>query len=311
MIIATMATAAAKKDKKPPAKWTIELKKTMLEVLLDQPTIADNGYKTQEWSAMHQEFNRRIAETHPGQTFDLAQMQSINSTMKSEIKTFINLRDLSGFGWDSEKLIPTAPEKTWEDYLLNNPKCAKYKTESIPNFQLLVDVHGGKIATGNHSSASVSTFSTPKFVTQKKRSLFESGSESDVSTNAGDPYQSNDESEEPRQSKPRLDEGKGTGIGIAFSTDKKTVLPPRMKTAKPVDKALLILEDIRTMNKAQVSKPSFLKQANAALNDEFENLSGKEKVFIKELFQVDSCAEMFVDFSEDEKIIWVMSKLEP
>jgi hypothetical protein len=188
-----MATAAAKKDKKPSAKWTIELKKTMLEVLLDQPTIADNGYKTQEWSAMHKEFNRRIAETHPGQTFDLAQMQSINSTMEGEIKIFIALRDLSGFGWDIEKLIPTAPEKTWADYLLNNPKCAKYKMESIPNYQLLVDVYGGKIATGNHSSALVSTFSTPKIVTQKKRSLFQLGSESDGSTNAGDPYQSNDD----------------------------------------------------------------------------------------------------------------------
>jgi hypothetical protein len=81
------------------------------------------------------------------------------------------------------------------------------------------------------------------------------------------------------------------------------------KTVKPADRALLILEDIRTTHQTQVSKLSFLHQANDVLNAEFHNLTVKERVFVKELFQVDSCAEMFVMFGVEERMEWVFNKL--
>jgi hypothetical protein len=126
------------------------------------------------------------------------------------------------------------------------------------------------MATGDFASASMSAYSTPKIVT--KQSVSQSGSESDSSAKAGDgsSYDSNDDDEEPSKSKARPNEDRGCGSGIAYIKSKQLVLSnPRVKTLKPLDRALLTLEEIRTTHQTQVSKLSFLQQANDVLNAEF------------------------------------------
>jgi hypothetical protein len=37
--------------------------------------------------------------------------------LKKDYKDFKYLKDNSGFGWDAEKMIPTAPEEVWKDLI--------------------------------------------------------------------------------------------------------------------------------------------------------------------------------------------------
>ena len=43
-----------------------------------------------------------------------SQSQNKYSDLKSDYKNFKKIRDNRGFGWDSGKLMPTAPDSDWD-----------------------------------------------------------------------------------------------------------------------------------------------------------------------------------------------------
>jgi hypothetical protein len=63
-------------------------------------------------------------------------------------RVFKALKDNSGFGWDSEKQIPTAPEQVWADYLSSHPDAKEFRTQTLTDFDLLESIFTGKVATG-------------------------------------------------------------------------------------------------------------------------------------------------------------------
>jgi hypothetical protein len=65
----------------------------------------DNGLKKEGWSLLRVDFNRLT-----GLSYEKAQLQSQMSFLKKKYQTFSYLREKSGFGWDDEKEIPTAPD---------------------------------------------------------------------------------------------------------------------------------------------------------------------------------------------------------
>ena len=70
------------------------------------------GFKSQVWGAINVEFNDQT-----GLNYERSQLISKYSELKGKYKIFSALKNNSGFGWDPEKLIPTAPDDVWDRYI--------------------------------------------------------------------------------------------------------------------------------------------------------------------------------------------------
>ena len=60
--------------------------------------------------------------------------------MKKEYETFITIKNNSGFGWDSEKGVPTAPESVWDAYIKPHLEAERFRQAKA----LLLEPHSGK-----------------------------------------------------------------------------------------------------------------------------------------------------------------------
>ena len=60
-----------------------------------------------------------------------------------------NLRDNSGFGWDSVLEVPTAPDDVWDRYLAAHPKARAFRFSTLPDLHLAEMLFSGQTATGS------------------------------------------------------------------------------------------------------------------------------------------------------------------
>ena len=58
------------------------------------------------------------------------------------------INQLSGFGIDPDKGLPTALDKCWEELIKAPPKAGRFKTKPFPLFKVLQTLFVGKVATG-------------------------------------------------------------------------------------------------------------------------------------------------------------------
>jgi hypothetical protein len=132
----------------PPANWSPDkivcFLQCMERILDDGGSTADNGFKGPQWKSIQVDFNNRM-----NVNFTLSQLQNKYSDLKKRYKTFNELVDNSGFGWNEEAMRPTAPPDVWDVYLINKPDARPYRNASLPNFLLCEKIWGGKVATGN------------------------------------------------------------------------------------------------------------------------------------------------------------------
>ncbi|GKE42022.1 hypothetical protein Tco_1469306 [Tanacetum coccineum] len=54
----------------------------------------------------------------------------------------------SGFGWDPEKCVLTAPDDVWADYIKEKKHAAPFKDKALPYYEKLCTVFGKNRATG-------------------------------------------------------------------------------------------------------------------------------------------------------------------
>ena len=55
------------------------------------------------------------------------QLQLKWSEVKKLFTIFQQLTDNSGFGWDEEKRLPTAPDEVWDEYLTAHKDAKKFR----------------------------------------------------------------------------------------------------------------------------------------------------------------------------------------
>lgn len=58
------------------------------------------------------------------------------------------LRGQSGFGWDDERQMVTAPSDVWDEYLKTHPKAKPWRKKTYPLFEDMAELVDGVIATG-------------------------------------------------------------------------------------------------------------------------------------------------------------------
>lgn len=139
--------------------WSDAAKSRGLVVLLLKATRqgerSDNGFKTKTWREIAAAYNaqwtpkltRQQLQTH-AQTVSSRVNFSITLKLSNRYKIFHAIVECSGFGWDEERQLPTAPDHVWEDYIEVYPfqftsnKLETLKSGRIPlqNFALLCRV---------------------------------------------------------------------------------------------------------------------------------------------------------------------------
>lgn len=63
------------------------------------------------------------------------------------------MKDNPGFGWDTDRQLPTAPDEVWDRYLVAHKEAKEFRYKTLPNFAELDDIFTGNTATGNYAIA--------------------------------------------------------------------------------------------------------------------------------------------------------------
>ena len=139
----------------PSADWTTERTTSLLDFcyneMIENPgSRGDNsGFKAQAWTQILNAFN----ETNHLQ-YTKNQLSSKFSDLKKEFSIFESLKNKSGFGWNPLTKAICADPQSWDALIQSDKKFAKYRYKSIENYDTLVALFDGKIATGRYSSSS-------------------------------------------------------------------------------------------------------------------------------------------------------------
>ena len=139
-------------------EWHLENKRlfvnAMLEVQRKSGSSSDSGFKTAQWTEILNIFGQAS-----GTKYDRQQLQSQQADMKKKYSKLKAVIDNSGFDWDSESNMPTAPVATWDAYLAANPQAKMFRTEPLHMYEELNELFGGK-KPNEHSTSSSSSIPT-------------------------------------------------------------------------------------------------------------------------------------------------------
>lgn len=61
------------------------------------------------------------------------------------------LKSMSGFGWDKELGIPTAPDDVWVEEIRKQAQLREFRTMPLANSDELTEIFDGVRASGNHA----------------------------------------------------------------------------------------------------------------------------------------------------------------
>jgi Myb/SANT-like DNA-binding domain len=124
----------------------------------------DNGFKIQIWKdlqwAFNEKFNVSIVTSQIQTRMQAVLLFSSKKTdfqLKAMYTCFIEVKNQSGFGWDQEQQVPTAPDAVWDAYILKHPKAAVYHTKTFENYEELEYIYGSTF-TGDYAENTVRMF---------------------------------------------------------------------------------------------------------------------------------------------------------
>jgi len=102
------------------ANWDDPRTKILGEIIATEVAesgTAENGFKKVQWTRIMAKFKLLTGESYSKQ-----QLQSKLQAIKKKWVVFAALMDNSGFGFDPDLNIPTAPDAIWAEYLAAHPK---------------------------------------------------------------------------------------------------------------------------------------------------------------------------------------------
>ncbi|CAM0904853.1 unnamed protein product [Alopecurus aequalis] len=103
-----------------------------------------NGWTKEGWTAM----THRLNAKPPGADFTMKQVKDREQRLKQDHNVVRSILEKSGFGWDPEKGVPTAPDEKWDEL---SKEQRKWRYKSFPHYDVLYEIYEGKIATGKRS----------------------------------------------------------------------------------------------------------------------------------------------------------------
>jgi len=156
------------------------------------------------------------------------QIKNQKNFLRSLYADYKFLCDQSGFGWDNEKSIVTADEKTWEELIQAHPRrnFSKLKDKPFPIYELADRVFTGTYATGEVANGVLPPTEDPNIVatnktknnkvkSKKKRPQVSSSSSDDSSEDLAKPAESTSNS---LTSSKRVRETKGSVVSKSINS---------------------------------------------------------------------------------------------
>ncbi|KAI5780390.1 Myb/SANT-like DNA-binding domain-containing protein, partial [Geopyxis carbonaria] len=119
----------------PPAIWTDEMIRILLSSLVqsvNEGKRAENGFKKDAWQKAKIEVNA----VH-GTKLEVTQLKTKYAALKNDYTVFHALKGFSGFGWDEELGVPTAPDSVWKDYVAKNPRALQFRFKAFPYYNVM------------------------------------------------------------------------------------------------------------------------------------------------------------------------------
>ncbi|KAH9821803.1 hypothetical protein DFH28DRAFT_1187195 [Melampsora americana] len=95
----------------------------------------ENTFKKEAWNTIVEQFNKRYHET-----YSLQVLKNHYQSQQSMFKTFMNLKTLTGAGWDEEKKMVTGTKEWFDQKIQANPKYKPWRTKGFPNFDLMLQL---------------------------------------------------------------------------------------------------------------------------------------------------------------------------
>ncbi|DAZ96661.1 TPA: hypothetical protein N0F65_009224 [Lagenidium giganteum] len=154
-------------DTRKSAAWTDARRLVLIRAVKKQVAkgkATDNGLKKEAWTAVLDEFN-----VTNGLRYTKAQLQSQWTVLKKKYTIFQSLVNNSGFGWDEDAKLPTAPaevtqdsdkhamhsliggEQVWQEYLAAHKEAKEFQSKTLKHYNDLHEIFSGSVATGEYA----------------------------------------------------------------------------------------------------------------------------------------------------------------
>jgi len=274
---------SAKKSKKARVEktlfgkchWTVTNRAYFVEAVLEKvlggDISTDSGFKSKDWTSISNDFSSKSGDFYSKQ-----QLQSELASMKKAYAIMFRIRDNSGFGWDSENNVATAPDKVWNDYIEHNPLASKYRYGGWENYDAYCTIFDGQVATGKFSKSS-----NDQVAPKKKRQIREVAKHTDDD--------SDEESEESA--------GERVTMNTSVNSDEQMDATPRKSRGETVQhQALGVLKTL-------ANKKSFCTASIEQLQrcGDFKNYAVADRVYLKTVMGEDRKGEVFCLMDAEEK----------
>ena len=228
------------------ASWTDESTKSFVEICDKEKrrggnTTDNSGFKADGWNRVQVEFN-----TANSVNYSKAQLMSKFSELKAKFKIFTDLKENSGFGWDIELKVPTAPPEVWDKYLDAHPKAKPYRHKTLLFYDLLEDLFQGKVASGKLASHVGKSLSKRKDVmsTPKVDSSTDTSNRSNSNTSTENSNESESKTPEDDENTNESDDNNDDD-DVVVKKPKKGDKQERRKRKRINDDVIEVLKEIR------------------------------------------------------------------
>ncbi|PUZ38685.1 hypothetical protein GQ55_9G216300 [Panicum hallii var. hallii] len=130
------------------AKWSHEMKLFLIGLLKDHDVPGfrtHNAWSKEAWTNIVCRLNAKF-----GCSFTLNQVKQKEQDLKKDYRVVKELQEESGFGWDSERKMVTAPPNVWANFAArkNNSDALTWQDKSFPYFDNLFALYDGCYAEG-------------------------------------------------------------------------------------------------------------------------------------------------------------------
>ncbi|XP_058100017.1 uncharacterized protein At2g29880-like [Magnolia sinica] len=122
------------------------MNQVMIDIFLEQVALGrkgDNGFKREAYQI--------AAEAVTKHTNIVLRWQNVSNQLRYYKREYTAVKDMlaaSGFGWDSERMVVTAPDEVWEEYLKSHPRAERLRGKRIERMDDLAMIVGSDQATG-------------------------------------------------------------------------------------------------------------------------------------------------------------------
>lgn len=285
-------SAQAPADGDKTAIWTKEQDAFLLKCLLERRgKHSGNGWPKSVWvdvaDAINKEFPdaRGLRKTHE-------MCKNKYNKLKKQYKDVAKLRGLSGFGWDPDQCLVTAPDDVWEPYLAAHPTAKPWRKTPFPLFDDMANLTGDSIATGSGAvrlGAAQGSQESNEDDSGTDSSSSSSSSESDAAEKTPAKRKAADELDARKGKKPKPRKRKSGVDGLfamSHSVEKvadslTSALAPALPTIQPspvrVSRAIAVVEKDGDLSDDDVISAAELFEKNTRKADVFLAFTNKER----------------------------------